>query len=172
MLQYGVEKRRHIGAPLLTRCALCQGSPAINARGINHWEIELFVRSAQFIKQVEGLIHHFVGIGTRLVHFVDNNDRLETQSQSFLGHKTCLGHRALLRVNEQNHAIHHGQGAFHFATEVGVAWGVNDVDVGALPTDSAVLGQNGNTAFTFNGVVVHDGVNDFFVNGKCTGLTQ
>jgi hypothetical protein len=77
-----------------------------------------------------------------------------------------------LRVNEQNHAVYHGQGAFHFATKVGVAWGVNDVDVGALPTDSAVLGQNGNAAFTFNGVVVHDGVNDFFVSGKGTRLSQ
>ena len=132
----------------------------------------MFVSSTQFVKQVKGLIDHFVRVCAWLVHFVDHHDRLEAQSQSFLGDKTRLGHGAFLRINEQHHTVYHGQSALDLTTEVGVAWGVNDVDVSAFPTDSAVFGQNGNAAFTFNGVVVHDGVNHFFVFGKSARLTQ
>ncbi|MPN11793.1 hypothetical protein SDC9_159101 [bioreactor metagenome] len=42
----------------------------------------------------------------------------------------------------------------------------------AIPADSAVLGQNRNAALTFDGVVVHDGVDNFFVLGKGAGLAQ
>jgi hypothetical protein len=38
--------------------------------------------------------------------------------------------------------------------------------------DTAVLGQNGDAALTFDGVVVHHGVDDFFVLGKGAGLAQ
>ena len=64
------------------------------------------------------------------------------------------------------------QGAFHFAAEVGVAGGVDDVDVRAFPGHGAVLGQDGDATLFFDGVVVHHGVDDFFVLGEGAGLAQ
>jgi len=53
-----------------------------------------------------------------------------------------------------------------------VARGVNDVDVRTFPAHGTVLCQDGDPTLTLDGVVVHDGVNHFFVFSKCTGLTQ
>ena len=83
-----------------------------------------------------------------------------------------MRHGAFLCVNQQHHTIDHAQCTFYFTTEVRVAGGVDNIDVGAFPSHSAVLGQNRNAAFFFNGVVVHHGVNDFFVLSKRAGLTQ
>jgi hypothetical protein len=62
--------------------------------------------------------------------------------------------------------------AFHFTAEVRVAWGVNDVDVGTFPAHGTVLGQDGDAAFTFDGVVVHHSVDDLFVVSEGAALTQ
>ena len=172
MAKYSVEKCRHVRAPLLAWRTLRHGCPTVNTRGIHHREIQLFVSSTQFVEQVEGLVDHFVRVGAWLVNFVDHHDRLETQGQSFFGHETRLGHGAFLRINEQHHTVHHGQCALYFTAKVGVAWGVNDVDVRAFPADGTVFGQDGNAALTLNGVVVHDGVDHFFVFGKSARLTK
>jgi hypothetical protein len=73
-----------------------------------------------------------------------------------------------LRIDQQHHTIDHGQRTLHFATEVGVTRGVNDVDVCAFPAHGTVLGQNGDAAFTFDGIVVHHSIDDFFVFGEGT----
>jgi hypothetical protein len=112
------------------------------------------------------------GVGAGLVHLVHHHDGLEAQGQGLLGHEARLGHRAFLRIDQQHHAVHHGQRTLHFAAEVGVAGGVDDVDVGAFPAHGAVLGQDGDAAFFFDGVVVHHGVDHFFVLGKGARLAQ
>jgi hypothetical protein len=53
-----------------------------------------------------------------------------------------------------------------------VAWGVYDIDVGTFPSHRTIFGQDRDTTFFFNRVVVHDGVNHFFVFGKGAGLAQ
>src|SRR6218665_1479492 len=55
---------------------------------------------------------------------------------------------------------------------VWVARGVDDVDMRAAPAHGAVLGQDGDAALAFDGVVVHHCVDDFFVLGKGAGLAQ
>jgi hypothetical protein len=77
-----------------------------------------------------------------------------------------------LRIDQQHHAVNHRQGAFHFTTEVGVAWGVNDVDVRAFPAHGAVLGQDGDATLAFDGVVVHHRVHDLLVLGEGARLAQ
>ena len=83
-----------------------------------------------------------------------------------------MRHGAFLRIDQQHHAVDHGQSAFNFAAEVRVSRCVDDVDVCATPADRAVFRQNGDAALALNGVVVHDGIHHFFVVGKGAGLTQ
>ena len=92
--------------------------------------------------------------------------------QRLLSHKAGLRHGAFLRVDQQHHAVDHAQGAFHFTAKVGVAGGVHNVDVRALPGHGAIFGQDGDATLFFNRVVVHHGVNDFFVLCKGAGLAQ
>ena len=61
MLQDSVKQGRHIGAPLRTRFALDQGGPTVDARGIDHREIQLLVVCAEFVEQLKSRIDDGVG---------------------------------------------------------------------------------------------------------------
>jgi hypothetical protein len=74
-------------------------------------------------------------------------------------------------VDQQHHAVDHGQGALHLAAEVRVA-GVSTMLMWCLPAHGAVLGQDGDAALAFDGVVVHHGVDHLLVLGKGAGLAQ
>src|SRR5690606_33853980 len=66
-----------------------------------------------------------------------------------------LRHRAVHRIDQQQHRVDHRQHALHLATEVGVAGSVDDVDAVAAPVDRGVLGQDGDAALLFLIVGVH-----------------
>ena len=66
-----------------------------------------------------------------------------------------LGHRAFIRIDEQQHGIRHGQHALDFSREVRVAGGVDDVDEVAAPLDGAVFGANGDAALALEFVGIH-----------------
>ena len=172
MLENGLEQRRHILPPLLAGRSLFQARPAVDAAGVHHGKVQLFICRAQFVEQVKRGIDNLVGIGSGFVHLVHHHDGAQAQRQRLLGHKTGLRHGAFLRIDQQHHPIDHAQGTLHLATKVRVAGRIQNVDVRALPIDSAVLCQNGDAAFTLDGVVVHHGIDHFFVIGKCAGLTQ
>jgi hypothetical protein len=69
------------------------------------------------------------------------------------------GHDALFGVNQEDAAVHHAKDPFDLAAEVGVAWGVDDVDAGfarlAVPEDAGALGEDGDPAFALLVVRVH-----------------
>ena len=50
--------------------------------------------------------------------------------------------------------------------------GVDDIDVCAFPTHRTVFSQDGDATLTLNRVVIHHGIDHFFVLGKCAGLAQ
>ncbi|MNT14525.1 hypothetical protein D3C72_1495340 [compost metagenome] len=77
-----------------------------------------------------------------------------------------------MRIDQQHHAVDHGQRTLHFTTEVRVTGGVDDVDVGTFPAHSTVLGEDGDATLFFNRVVVHHGVDDLLVVGEGAGLAQ
>ncbi|MCY1359859.1 hypothetical protein D9M69_464550 [compost metagenome] len=172
VLQDGVEQGRHVGAPLLARRAFFERRPAVDARGVHHGEVELFVGRAELVEQVEGGIDHLVGVRAGLVDLVHDQDGLQAQGQRLLGHETRLRHRAFLRVDQQHHAVDHRQCAFHFTAEVRVTRGVDDVDVRAFPGHGAVLGQDRDATFLFDRVVVHHRVDDLLVLGEGARLAQ
>ena len=71
---------------------------------------------------------------------------MPAQGQRLLGHEARLRHRAFDGIDQQQHAIDHRQRTLHLTTEVGVAGGIDDVDVHPLVLHSSVLGQNGDAA--------------------------
>ena len=170
--QNGVKQGRHVGAPLFARLALVHRRPAIDAGSVDHREIQLFVGRAQLVEQIKRGVNHVLRTRTRLVDLVDHQDRAQAQRQRLLGDESGLRHRAFLRVDQQQHAVDHRQRTLDFTAEVRVAGGVDDVDVRALPAHGAVLGQDGDATFFFDGVVVHHRVNDFLVFSKGAGLAQ
>ncbi len=82
--------------------------------------------------------------------------------ERFLEHEARLRHGPLGSVNEQQNAVHHVHDAFHFAAEICVAGGVHDIDLdrlacfGVVQGNGCVFRQNGNAAFAFEIVRIHN----------------
>ena len=168
VFQDGVEHRLHVAAAHV----FGQAGIAVQARSVNDREIQLFVGSAQFVEQFERLVDGPVRTRAWTVDLVDDDDRLQTQCQRFARDETGLWHRAFLCIDQQQNRVNHRQNTFHFAAEVGVAWGVDDIDVGAFVLNSAVLRQNRNAALLFQVVRVHDSGVDRLVFTEGAGLAQ
>ena len=75
-------------------------------------------------------------------------------------------------IDQQQHAVDHRQHAFDFPAEVGMAGGVDDVDMRAFVSHRAVLGENCDAALFLEIVGIHHALFDMLVCGKCAGLTQ
>ena len=106
------------------------------------------------------------------VDLVDHHDGLEAQRQRLARDEARLRHRPFDRVDQQQHAVHHGQHALDLAAEVGVAGRVDDVDARAAVLDGAVLRQDGDAALTLDVVRVHDALAHVLVRGEGAGLLQ
>jgi hypothetical protein len=75
--------------------------------------------------------------------------------QCLTQHKTCLRHRTLNRVHQQQHTINHIHNALNLATKVGVSRRINNINLNTVIFNSSVLRQNRDTALALNIVRVH-----------------
>ena len=164
----GLEERIHV----LGRGFRVERRPALKRRGEDDREIHLLVGRAEAVEQVESLVHDPVGARAGAVDLVDDHDRLQTERERFFRHESGLRHRAVDRVDQQQHRIDHGQHALDFAAKVGVAGRVDDVDAVVLPLHSRVLGQDGNAAFAFQVIGIHDAFDVFAAVSERAGLAQ
>ena len=90
------------------------------------------------------------------VDLVDDDDHTQTEAQRLTEHEARLRHRPFHGVDQQQRAVHHVEHALDLAAEVGVARRVNDVDLGIVPGNGSVLGENGDTALAFEIVAVEN----------------
>jgi len=51
--------------------------------------------------------------------------------------------RAVVRIDDEQHAVDHFHDALDLAAKIGVAGGVDDIDVVVLPLEGGVLGADG-----------------------------
>ena len=128
--------------------------PALFGAAVQRLEIQLIIRRVQVAHQVKYLFLYLVRTAVLFVHFVDYDDRFQTQFQRFLKHKARLRHRAFERIYQQQYAVGHVQHTLHFSAEVRVTRSVDDVDLNALVLDGDILRQNGDTALALQVVVV------------------
>ncbi len=117
--------------------------------GVDHREIELVIGGVQFAEQVEDHVDHFVRARAGAVDLVDDHDRLEAEIEGFLQHETGLRHGAVQGIHQQQHRVDHLQHPLHLAAEVGMAGGIDDIDLVAAVVDGEVLGEDGDAAFLF-----------------------
>ena len=89
-----------------------------------------------------------------------------------LKHEAGLGHGALGGVNEKDNAVYHLEDTLHLTAEVGVAGGVDEVDLDVLIVHGGVLCENGNAALLFDVARVHDAGNGFLVFAVDTALLE
>ena len=84
-------------------------------------ELEVVGVVARSMKSCSTSSQHLVGPGVGPVDLVQHDHRRQVAGQRLRQHVAGLGQRALGRVDEQEHAVDHGQGPLHLTAEVGVA---------------------------------------------------
>src|SRR6266567_528259 len=140
--------------------------------GVDDGEVQLFIGGVQFAKEVEHHVNHLAGAGAGAVDLVDHHDRLEPQVEGFLQDEPGLRHGAVEGVHQEEHRVDHLQDPLHLAAKVGVARGVDDVDLVAAVVDRQVFGKDGDPPLLFQVVGVHDPLGDGLVFPEYPGMAQ
>ena len=151
-----LEDRIQQGGDVAGRLTPVFGHPALLGAAVNCLEIQLVLGRSQVEHQVEHLFLDFVRAAVRLVHLVDDHDRLLAHFNGFVQHETGLRHAAFESIDQQQDTVRHVQHALDFSAEIAVPGRVDDVDLDILVHDRHVLGQDGDTSLAFEIVVVED----------------
>jgi hypothetical protein len=122
----------------------------------------------EIVDLVENLLH--AGVGT--VDLVDDDHGGELGFEGFREDVTRLRQRAFGGIDEEEDAIDHLEGALDLAAKVGVAGGVDDVDLVAVVVERGVLGEDGDAALALQIVGVHDAIGDGLVGAECAALAK
>ena len=148
------------------------GHPAVAAGPVQDREVELVVGGIECGEQVEHFVHDFGDARVGSVDLVDRDDRAKAELERLADHELGLRHRAFRGVDKHDHTIDHRQDALDFAAEVGMARGVDDVDLDIFPMHRSALGENGDAALFFDVVRIHRALNLALVVAVSAGLLQ
>ena len=97
------------------------------------------------------------------VDLVDDDDDAVTQLQRAGEDEARLRHGALSGIDEQDNAVDHLEDTLDLSAEVGVARGIDNVDLGVAVADGGVFGEDRDAALTLEVVRVHDAVDDLLI---------
>ena len=139
--------------------------PPISTRRVEHGEVECLIVGPQRHQQIKDFIEDPIGISIRAIALVDDHHQTQTEPQSLLQDEAGLGHRSFMGIHQEEGTIRHTKHPFHLTAEVGVTWGIQNVDpdglAGVRPglgdvVHGTIFGQNGDSAFTLQRVGIHD----------------
>jgi hypothetical protein len=170
----GPEQRLQVAAgalPLVEFGEVGEGV-SVAGGGVDDGEVELPVVGAQLHVQLEDMVVHLRRARIGAVDLVDDHDRDEAHRQGLAQHEPRLRHRAVVRVDEQQHAVDHLEDALDLAAEIGVAGRVDDVDAEVAVLDGGVLREDRDPALAFEVVRVHDAFGDLLVRAEGAALAQ
>ncbi len=118
-------------------------------------EVELLLVGVEIDEEIVDLVQHLGRPRVVAVDLVDDHDRRQTEREGLGEHETGLRQRPLGGVHQQQNPVDHLQGAFDLAAEVGVAGGVDDIDLDALVAHRGVLGEDGDAALALEIARIH-----------------
>ena len=163
-LEDQLEERLEIGAGDVE----VHGGGAGLAVGVDDWELEHGFICIEIDEEVIDLVQYLLRARVGAVDLVDDDDGGQLGFECLGEHVARLRQRAFAGVDEQHDAVDHLQGALDLAAEVGVARGVDDVDLRVFVVDRGVLGENGDAALFFEFVGIHHALGDGLVRrGRC-----
>ena len=166
-----VKQRVHVHVAIVG----VEARKAVDGRGVHHvlhGKLKFLVGGAQVHHEVEAVVQGLLGVGAVAVDLVDDNHDRQMRGNGVREDKARLGHGALRRVNQQQRAIGHLEHALHLAAKVGVARGVDDVDLDALVLDGDVLGQDGDASLTLLVIGVKHALLDLLVLAEGVGSLE
>jgi hypothetical protein len=127
---------------------------------VDDGEVDLPLVGIEIEEKFVDLVDDFGDTGILAIDLVDDEDDRELAFKGFAEDEAGLRERALRGVYEEEDSIDHGEASLDLSTEVGVAGGVDDVDLHIAKADRRVLGEDGDAFFTLEVVRVHDPIDD------------
>ena len=103
-------------------------------------------------------IHRAVKVRAGTIHLVHKGNPGNAILVGLAPHRFCLGLNTGNSVKNHHAAIQHPQAALYLSSEVHVPWGVDDVDVVAVPLAGGCRCGDRDAPFLFLGHPVHDRV--------------
>ncbi len=164
----GVEQRLQVFA----RHQDVRGGRALACVRVKHGEVELVFSGVQVDEEVVDLIEHFADARVGPVDLVDDHDGRLAAFKGLPQHEARLGQGTFRGVHQQHDAVHHREGAFHFAAEVGVARRVHDVDQVVVILHGRVLGHDRDAPLALEVVRVHHAFGHPLVGAEDAALPQ
>jgi hypothetical protein len=144
-----LEQRREQRTEIRRKLVRSQ-SGATRARvRVHDRKLDLRTLRIEIEEQLVDLVHDLGRPRVAAVDLVDHEHDRQLQLQRLAQNEPRLRQRPFGRVDEQQHAVHHRQGALDLAAEVGVARRVDDVDPRVAERDRGVLGEDGDALLAF-----------------------
>ena len=168
VLQDGIEERSEI-LSFIIHMEFCN---AASCGCINEREIKLFVSSVEFHEQFKDFPFYIADTLIRTVNLIDDNDRFQFMFKGLAQYVLRLRHRAFVCVYQKKNAVNHVEDTFYFAAEIGMPWGVDDIDFYTVMHHGCVLGEDGDSSFSFQRIRVHDTFSHFLVVSENMALLQ
>ena len=170
----GIEKGGHTsGFDFWGKMAVpLESGVAFFGGNVNGGEVELGVGGVEFEEEFKDLIENFLGIGVFAIDFIKDNDGFGTDFEGFAENELGLGLRTLGGINDKEDAIDHAEDAFDFSTEIGVAWGIDNVDADVVIFEGGVFGFDGDAPFPFEVHGVHHAFGDDLIGAEGPRLAE
>ena len=120
----------------------CEAGSALAGVGVHDREVDLRLVGVEIEEELVDLVHDLRGTGVRPVDLVHDEHDGQPRLERLTEHEPRLRQRPLARIDEEQHAVDHGETPFDLAPEVGVAGSVDDVHLRAADPDRRVLGED------------------------------
>ncbi len=135
-------------------------------------ELDLRLGRVEVEEQVVDLVHDLLDPGVGPVDLVHDEHDRQTEVERLAQHEPRLRQRPFARVDEQQDAVDHRQPALDLAAEVGVAGGVDDVDLRVPELDRGVLREDRDPLLALEIGRVHHPLADVLVLAERAGLPE
>jgi hypothetical protein len=141
-------------------------------RRVDDRELDLLCGRVEIEEELVDLVHDLFDACVGAVDLVHDEDDRQARFECLAQDEARLRQRSLGGVDEQQHAVDHRQPAFDLAAEVGVARGVDDVDLDVVALNRGVLREDRDALLALEVARVHDALGDLLVGPERAGLPE
>ena len=168
LLQHQVEQGGEVGS----LDSLLERGPARFGVGVDDREVDLVGVGVEVDEELVDLVDDLGDAGVGAVDLVDHEDHRQLRLERLAQDEAGLGQRPLGGVDQQQDPVDHGQAALDLAAEVGVARGVDDVELDVAVVDRGVLGEDRDPLLALEVHRVHHPLGDVLALAEGAGLPQ
>ncbi len=135
-------------------------------------KIKLVFGGLEVDEQIVDFVEHGGRARVGAINLVEHDDGEQLRVQCLLQDIARLRQRTFAGVHQEEHAVHHFQGALDFPAEVAVARCIHDVDFRVVVEQRRVFRQNRNPALALEVVRVHHALHDDLIVAEDATLVQ